>query len=68
MSFVLQRSGAISYRIYDSAGKLLIHDTEEMIAGKHVLSVRMGEKSIDGLYVVVFEAEGQIQTQKMILK
>ncbi len=68
MSFILQREGPVSYRIFDSAGKLLIQKSENQSAGKNVLSIKMGEKSIDGIYLVVFEAEGMTQTQKMILK
>lgn len=68
MSFVLQQNGPVSFRIYDNNGKLLKEGEEEFSAGKNVLSIEMNEHSVDGLYLVVFEAEGKIQTQKMILK
>ena len=68
MSFVLQKEGPVHYRIYDNSGKLLKEDVNNFPVGKSVLSVVMGAKSVDGLYLVLFEAEGKTQTQKMILK
>ena len=68
MSFVLQKEGPVHYRIYDNSGKLLKEGVNNFPVGKSVLSVVMGAKSVDGLYLIVFEAEGKTQTQKMILK
>lgn len=68
MSFVLQKKGAVIYRLYDNTGRLLKEGNEVFPAGKSVLSIKMNEQSIEGLYLLVFEAEGKTQTQKMILK
>ncbi len=68
MAFVLQQNGPVKYQIFDNAGKLLKSETEEFGAGKNVLSVKMNENSANGIYLIVFEAEGQSQTQKMVLK
>lgn len=68
MSFFLQKSGKVHYRILNNSGQLLKESKVEMPKGKNVLSVSMGSKESNGMYIVSFEADGFKQVQKMILK